>query len=133
MARGRFVPNPALFRELASSELMHSLLLERAQAGANAARAIAPVYSGPTWGSATRHGEYKASIYSAANLRPSGWRAEFAAASPWALHVEFGTGRGQGRERDARGRYTSARQRPQKGSNRKFRVLGRALDALRST
>ncbi|MGY1579146.1 hypothetical protein [Streptomyces sp. MN13] len=123
-----------MFDELARSEDMHTLLLDAAQRGANAARAIAPSYSGPTWKpSVSRHGEYKNSIYSAAFLRDNGWRAEFGAAAPWALQVEFGTGRTQSRNRDSRGRFRSARQRPQRGHSPKHRTLGRALDSLRST
>lgn len=132
--RFRYVPNPRMFQELASSPQMHAVLLEAAQRGATAARGLSPTYSGPTWNPAvTRHGEYRNSIYSAASLQPNGWRAEFGAAAPWALQVEFGTGRGEGRERDRRGRYRSARQRPQYGYSPKWRVLGRALDSLRST
>ncbi|MFF9279513.1 hypothetical protein [Streptomyces griseosporeus] len=130
----RYVPNPRMFGELARSHQMHTLLLDAAQRGANAARTFAPSYSGPTYDpGVTRHGEYKAQIYSAAHLQPNGWRAEFGAAAPWSLQVEFGTGRHDSRARDSRGRYRSARHRPQGGYSPKFRVLGRALDSLRST
>jgi hypothetical protein len=124
-----------MFGELARSNEMHELLLDAAQRGANAARAIAPVYAGPTWNPhAARHGEYKQSIYSAATMRPNGWRAEFGAAAPWALQVEFGTGGGSasGRRRDRSGRFTARVRRPQRGWSPKWRVLGRALDSLRS-
>lgn len=132
--RFRYVPNPNLYDELARSEDMHTLLLDAAQRGANAARAIAPSYTGPTWKpGVSRHGEYKNSIYSAASLQPNGWRAEFGAAAPWALQVEFGTGSTQSRARDTRGRFRSVRQRPQRGHSPKHRTLGRALDSLRST
>ncbi|MEU2780530.1 hypothetical protein [Streptomyces sp. NPDC007110] len=130
----RYVPNPRFFNEIARSREMHTQLLDAAQRGANAARSIAPSYSGPTYSpSVSRHGEYKAGIYSAAHLQPNGWRAEFGAAAPWSLQVEFGTGRHDDRARDSRGRYQSARNRPQGGYSPKFRVLGRALDSLRST
>lgn len=132
--RVRYVPNPRLFQELASSEEMHTLLLGAAQRGAAAARTFAPSYSGPTWKpSVARHGEYKNSIYAGANLQTNGWRAEFGAAAPWALQVEFGTGRHETRARDGRGRFRSARRRPQGGHSPKTRTLGRALDSLRST
>ena len=130
----RYVPNPRFFNEIARSQEMHTILLDAAQRGANIARTIAPWYSGPTYDpSVSRHGEYKAGIYSAANLQPNGWRAEFGAAAPWSLQVEFGTGRHDDRARDSRGRYRSARARPQGGYSPKFRVLGRSLDSLRST
>jgi hypothetical protein len=109
-----------MFRELARTTEVREALLGAAQAGANAARANAPTYSGPTYNPAvSRHGEYKASIYSAASMQPNGWRAEFGAAAPWALQVEFGTGGG------------AADPRPQSGWSPKWRVLGRALDSLR--
>jgi hypothetical protein len=120
VATFRWQPNPRAFREIARSPGMRDLLKDRADAGAGVARAIAPTYTGPTWDPAVqRHGEYKASIYSAATLQPNGWRAEFGADAPWTLQVEFGTGRGQAR--------------PQYGDSPKYRVLGRALDSLRST
>lgn len=130
----RFVPNPLFFREIASSEEMHSTLLDAAQRGANFTRGFAPSYSGPTYKpGVTRHGEYKAKIYSAAHLNSNGWRAEFGAAADWSLQVEFGTGRHDDRARDSRGRYRSARSRPQGGYSPKYRPLGRGLDSLRST
>ncbi|WP_435209560.1 hypothetical protein [Streptomyces sp. bgisy034] len=130
----RYVPNPRFFNEIARSPGMRDILLDPAQRGANIARTIAPSYSGPTYDPAvSRHGEYKAGIYSAAHLQPNGWRAEFGAAAPWSLQVEFGTGRHDDRARDSRGRYQSARARPQGGYSPKFRVLGRSLDSLRST
>lgn len=119
MAAFRWQPSPRVFREIARSSGMRDLLKGRADAGANVARAIAPTYTGPTWDPAVqRRGEYRASIYSAATLHPSGWRAEFGADAPWTLQVEFGTGRGH--------------ERPQYGDSPKHRVLGRSLDALRA-
>ncbi|GGM04758.1 hypothetical protein GCM10010099_21090 [Streptomyces cinereus] len=136
MAAGgfRFEPNPTMFREFASTPEMRDALKDPADRGADVARATAPRYAGPTYDpQVQRSGEYAASIYSAANLRPSGWRAEFGATAPWALQVEFGTGRSPDRSRDNRGRYTSTRQRPQHGWSPKHRTLGRALDSMRST
>lgn len=135
MARGRgtfrYTPGPEFYRRFASSDEMHGILLEVAQRGAAAARTFAPTYSGPTWKKSVRRaGEYRNSIYSAATLRPNGWRAEFAATAHWALQVEFGTG-GGGTNRDNRGRFRAPRARPQKGWSPKARPLGRALDSLR--
>lgn len=131
-ARVRYVPNPRMFQELAHSAEMHTLLLEIAQRGAMAARGFAPSYSGPTWKpTVARHGEYRNSIYAGAHEAANGWRAEFGATAPWALQVEFGTGRSPDRARDRRGRFTSRRRRPQYGWSPKTRTLGRALDALR--
>jgi hypothetical protein len=119
----RYVPNPRLFNELARSHGMRNVLKDAADRGAGIARAIAPKYTGPTYNPAVqRHGEYAASIYSAASMRPNGWRAEFGATAPWALQVEFGTGR-----------PATSQDRPQTGWSPKTRTLGRALDALRST
>lgn len=119
----RFEPNPRLYREIARSPGMRDALKDPADRGAGVARAIAPRYSGPTFDpTVQRHGEYAASIYSAANLAPSGWRAEFGATAPWALQVEFGTGR-----------PATSQDRPQTGWSPKTRTLGRALDTLRST
>ncbi|MFZ4206759.1 hypothetical protein ACOZE4_18175 [Streptomyces griseoincarnatus] len=133
-ARFRYEPNRDFYNEIARSREMHTQLLDAAQRGANFARGVAPSYSGPTYKpGVTRHGEYKASIYSAAHLNPNGWRAEFGAAAPWSLQVEFGTGRHDDRARDSRGRFQSARSRPQGGYSPKYRPLGRALDSLRST
>ncbi|MEX3101254.1 MULTISPECIES: hypothetical protein [unclassified Streptomyces] len=132
--RGRYVPNPGAFRQLAGSGYMHTLLLEIAQRGAASARTLAPSYTGPTWKpGVARHGEYRNSIYSGAFLQANGWRAEFGAAAGWALQVEFGTGRTEGRRRDSRGRFRSTQERPQGGYSPKHRTLGRALDSLRST
>jgi hypothetical protein len=101
---------------------MRDALKDVADRGAAAARAIAPTYTGPTYNPGVqRHGEYAASIYSAASMRPNGWRAEFGATAPWALQVEFGTGR-----------PATTQDRPQTGWSPKTRTLGRALDALRS-
>lgn len=136
MARAsfRYVPNPRFFDEIASSGEMRTILLDKAQQGANLTRSFAPSYTGPTYKpGVTRHGEYKAQIYSAAHLNSNGWRAEFGAAAPWSLQVEFGTGRHDDRARDSAGRYRSARARPQGGYSPKYRPLGRSLDSLRST
>lgn len=133
MATMRYVPNPALYNELARGAEMHTLLLEAAQRGAAAARTLAPSYTGPTWKpSVARHGEYRNSIYSSATETPRGWRAEFGAAAAWAIQVEFGTGKGRSR-RASNGRFRSVRTRPQGGSSPKTRTLGRALDSIRST
>ncbi|MFG3660240.1 hypothetical protein [Streptomyces sp. NPDC047706] len=121
--RFRFVPNPELYDEIARLPGMRNALKEAADRGAAVARATAPRYSGPTYDPAVqRHGEYAASVYSAATLRPNGWRAEFGATAPWALQVEFGSGR-----------PATSRDRPQAGWSPKTRTLGRALDSLRST
>ncbi|MGW4728850.1 hypothetical protein ACWEQC_06665 [Streptomyces shenzhenensis] len=118
-----YVPNPNMYREIARSPGVRDALLDPAQRGANVARATAPRYSGPTYNpTVQRHGEYAASVYSAANLRPNGWRAEFGASAPWTLQVEFGTGR-----------PATSQDRPQSGWSPKTRTLGRALDSLRST
>lgn len=121
-SRVRYVPNPRLYGQLARSHGMRDILKDRADHGAAVARATAPSYSGPTWDPAVqRSGEYRASVYSAATLRPNGWRAEFGATAPWTLQVEFGAGR-----------PATHRERPQHGHSPKARTLGRALDALRS-
>ncbi|MEU8525255.1 hypothetical protein AB0C77_06580 [Streptomyces sp. NPDC048629] len=124
MANGafRFVPNPRMFDELARDTGMRDALKDRADAGAGVTRAIAPEYTGPTYDPAVqRHGEYKGSVYSAATMRPNGWRAEFGATAPWTLQVEFGSGR-----------PSTSRDRPQAGHSPKTRTLGRALESLRS-
>jgi hypothetical protein len=121
-AQFRYVPNPRLFQEISRMPGMRTLLESRAAAGADITRAIAPTYSGPTYDPAvTRHGEYRASVYSAVSMRPNGWRAEFGATAPWTLQVEFGSGR-----------PATSRDRPQTGWSPKTRTLGRALDGLRS-
>jgi hypothetical protein len=119
----RFVPNPAMYREFARSSGMRTTLADIAERGAAVARTIAPSYSGPTYDPAVqRAGEYRLSIYSAASMRPSGWRAEFGATAAWWAQVEFGSGR-----------PATSRDRPQHGHSPKTRTLGRSLDALRST
>lgn len=118
----RFVPNPNMYRELARQPQMRDALKDIADRGADVTRVIAPTYTGPTYDlTVQRHGEYVASVYSAANLHPGGWRAEFGATAPWTLQVEFGSGR-----------PATTRDRPQSGWSPKARPLGRALDALRS-
>lgn len=119
----RYVPNPRMYQELAESRGVREALKDAADRGAGAARALAPEYSGPTYDPAvSRHGEYKASIYSDVNMRPNGWRAEFGATALWWAQVEFGSGR-----------PATSRDRPQGGYSPKTRTLGRALDSLRST
>lgn len=118
----RYVPNPRMFSEISRMPGMRDVLKDAADRGAAVARATAPRYSGPTYNPAVqRHGEYVASIYSAATMRPNGWRAEFGATAPWALQVEFGTGR-----------PATSQDRPQTGWSPKTRTLGRSLDSLRS-
>jgi hypothetical protein len=118
----RFVPNPNMYRELARQPQMRDALKDVADRGADVTRAIAPKYTGPTYDPVVqRHGEYAASVYSAASMQPNGWRAEFGATADWTLQVEFGTGR-----------PATTRDRPQSGWSPKARPLGRALDALRS-
>ncbi|CAL9596545.1 hypothetical protein [Streptomyces sp. enrichment culture] len=132
--RFRYVPNPRMFNELARAPEMRDLLLDKAQQGAGLARGFAPSYSGPTWKpGVSRHGEYKDSIFSGVHLNPNGWRAEYGAAAPWSLQVEFGTGADMTRRRDSRGRFRSVRGRPQGGYSPKARPLGRSLDSLRGT
>lgn len=117
----RYVPNPRLFRELSRLPGMRDALADPADRGADTARAIAPKYSGPTYDpTVQRHGEYAASIYSAATMRPNGWRAEFGATAAWWGQVEFGSGR-----------PATSRLRPQSGWSPKTRTLGRALDMQR--
>jgi len=119
----RFVPNPNLYRELARSPGMRDALKAPADRGADVARTIAPTYTGPTYDpQVQRHAEYAKSIYSAAALQPNGWRAEFGATADWWGQVEFGSRR-----------PATTRDRPQGGHSPKRRVLGRSLDALRST
>ena len=119
----RYVPNPRMYDEIARSSGMRSALLQPAVRGAAVARAMAPRYTGPTYDPAvSRHGEYADSLYSAATMHPSGWRAEFGATAAWWAQVEFGSGR-----------PATSRDRPQSGWSPKTRTLGRALDALRST
>jgi hypothetical protein len=119
----RYVSNPRLYDELARSPGMRDALLDPAERGASVTRAIAPKYTGPTFNpTVQRHGEYAASVYSAAAMHPNGWRAEFGATADWTLQVEFGTGR-----------PATSQDRPQTGWSPKARPLGRALDSLRST
>lgn len=118
----RYVPNPRMFDELARQPQMRDALKDVADRGAAVAQAIAPKYTGPTYDpSVQRHGEYAASVYSAASMHPNGWRAEFGATAPWTLQVEFGTGR-----------PATTQDRPQTGWSPKTRTLGRSLDSLRS-
>jgi hypothetical protein len=116
----RYVPNPRAFQEFARSPAVENLVKDAADRGAAAARAIAPKFTGLTY-TGGRKAEYVKSIYSAATMRPSGWRAEFGATAPWTLQVEFGSGR-----------PATGRNRPQTGRSPKTRTLGRALDTLRS-
>jgi hypothetical protein len=100
---------------------MASYLLSIAEQGRGIAAALAPTYSGPTWGSAMRSADYKRSLEAKLVRNNFGWRSEIAANVAYAVQVEFGTGRP----------YTS-QERPQEGHSPKWRVLGRTLEAMRS-
>lgn len=121
MARARFVFDRRVFRQIASSPDMAAYLLSLAQRGEAIARAIAPTYSGPTWGQATRAGDYRKSLNSKLVRNSFGWRSEIEANVAYAVQVEFGSGR-----------PNTSRERPQEGHSPKWRVLGRTLDAMRS-
>lgn len=122
MARStRITIDSRVFRQIASSPEMATYLLSIAERGRGIAAALAPTYSGPTWGSAIRSGDYKRSLEAKLVRNNFGWRSEIAANVAYAVQVEFGTGRP----------YTS-QDRPQEGHSPKWRVLGRTLDAMRS-
>lgn len=121
MASTRFVFNRRVFRQIASSPAMAAYLLERANRGQAIAQALAPTYSGPTWGSGVRAADYQKSLDAKLVRTSFGWRSEIAANVAYAVQVEFGTGRP----------YTN-QERPQEGHSPKWRVLGRTLDAMRS-
>lgn len=125
MARtsARFVPNPELYQQLSESGGFRDVLGDVSGQGADAARALAPEYAGPTYNPrVSRHGEYKDSIYSTVNMHDNGWRAEFGSTAPWWAQVEFGSGR-----------PATSHNRPQGGHSPKTRTLGRALDSLRES
>lgn len=133
--RTRVRVNRRLFTELASSPEMAALLTERAEAGKAAAAAIAPEYSGPTWGRAKRAGDYKKSLDTTLERTDFGYYSTFGANVPYALQVEFGTGKkvkDSGPRRDKRGKFRRLLRRPQRGHSPKHRPLGRALSALRA-
>ncbi|WP_338683946.1 hypothetical protein QD712_25845 [Streptomyces acidiscabies] len=132
MARVRMAFNRRLYQQIASSPEMASYLLSIADRGKSIAETFAPTYSGPTWGNAVRAGDYKRSLEAKLERNNFGWRSEIAANVAYAVQVEFGTGRHDSRARDARGRYRSARERPQDGYSPKWRVLGRTLEAMRN-
>lgn len=118
----RFVPNPAMYRELARSDEMRDVVKDIADRGRNIAASIAPSYTGPTWDPAVqRVGDYKKSLFSDVTLNRSGWRGEFGATALHWAQVEFGSGR-----------PATSQERPQYGHSPKTRTLGRALDGLRS-
>lgn len=122
MARMRYVPNPRMFGEIARSAGVRDLVEDAADRGAAITRATAPSYSGPTYTpGVNRAGEYRAKVFSAVSLSPSGWRGQFGSDAPWTVQVEFGSGR-----------PATSRERPQHGRSPKHRTLGRALDAMRS-
>lgn len=122
MARARFVFDRRVFRQIASGPQMAAYMLELAQEGLAIAQALAPTYSGPTWGSAVRAGDYKKSLDAKLTRNSFGWRSEIEANVAYAVQVEFGSGRPH-----------TSRERPQEGHSPKWRVLGRTLDAMRMT
>lgn len=133
MPRVRVTVNRRVFSEIASSPEMASLLLSIAERGKGIAEALAPSYSGPTWGGATRAGNYKRSLEAKLVRNNFGYRSEIAANVAYALQVEFGTGqRSATQGRDSRGRFTRSRRRPQRGHSPKWRPLGRALETMRN-
>ncbi|GGU52615.1 hypothetical protein [Streptomyces lavendofoliae] len=121
MARARIEFDRRVFRQIASSPEMAAYLLRLAQQGEAIARALAPVYSGPTWGNAVRAENYRKSLDAKLVRNSFGWRSEIGANVAYAVQVEFGSGR-----------PNTSRERPQEGHSPKWRVLGRTLDAMRS-
>jgi hypothetical protein len=121
VARARIVFDRRVYRRIASSPEMASYLLALANQGKAIATALAPVYTGPTWGTAVRSQDYKRSLDAKLVRNNFGWRSEIAANVAYAVQVEFGTGRP----------YTT-QERPQEGWSPKWRVLGRTLEAMRS-
>lgn len=119
MARTRFVLNRRVFHEIASSPQMAAHMMALATRGRAIAEALAPTYTGPTWGSANRADDYKRSLDAKVDRNSFGWRGEIAANVAYAVQIEFGTGRSQ--------------ERPQEGHSPKWRVLGRTLEAMRNT
>jgi hypothetical protein len=121
VARTQIRIDGRVWRQIASSPEMASYLLTLANRGKTIAEALAPTYSGPTWGGGIRADDYKRSLEAKLTRNNFGYRSEIAANVAYAVQVEFGTGRP----------YTS-QERPQEGHSPKWRVLGRALDAMRS-
>lgn len=121
MATVRVRVERRVFRQIASSPEMASYLLALANRGKAIAQVLAPTYTGPTWGTAMRAGDYKRSLDAKLVRNNFGWRSEIAANVAYAVQVEFGTGRP----------YTS-QERPQEGWSPKWRTLGRTLEAMRS-
>jgi hypothetical protein len=121
VARTRVTFDRSVYRQIASSPELAGYLLSIANRGKSIAEALAPTYSGPTWGDETRSQDYKRSLEAKLVRSSFGWRSEIAANVAYAVQVEFGTGRP----------YTS-QERPQEGHSPKWRVLGRTLDAMRS-
>ncbi|GAA0637246.1 hypothetical protein GCM10009535_11970 [Streptomyces thermocarboxydovorans] len=121
MARTRVTFDRSVFRQIASSQQMAAYMLSLANRGKAIAEALAPTYSGPTWGNEIRSQDYKRSLEATVVRNSFGWRGEIAANVAYAVQVEFGTGRP----------YTS-QERPQEGHSPKWRVLGRTLEAMRS-
>lgn len=120
-SRTRVEFNRGVFRQIASSPQMASYLLALANEGLVIAQALAPTYSGPTWGGATRAGDYRKSLDAKLTRNSFGYRSEIGANVAYALQVEFGSGR-----------PATTQERPQEGRSPKWRVLGRTLDAMRS-
>jgi hypothetical protein len=100
--------------------MMAAYLMSLANRGKTIAEALAPTYSGPTWGTTIRSADYKKSLEAKLTRNSFGYRSEIAANVAYAVQVEFGTGRP----------YTS-QERPQEGHSPKWRVLGRTLEAMR--
>lgn len=121
MARTRVTIDRRVYRQIASGPQMAAYLLSIANRGLLIAQALAPTYTGPTWGDAARAGDYKKSLDAKLTRNSFGYRSEVGANVAYAMQVEFGSGRP----------YTS-QERPQEGHSPKWRVLGRTLDAMRS-
>jgi hypothetical protein len=122
VARTTITIDRRVWRQIASGPDMASYLMSLAEQGKTIAEALAPTYSGPTWGTAARAADYKRSLEAKLTRNNFGWRSEIAANVAYAVQVEFGTGRP----------YTT-QERPQEGHSPKWRVLGRTLEAMRST
>ncbi|MFF9043347.1 hypothetical protein [Streptomyces parvulus] len=120
-ARTRVEFNRRAFSEIASSPEMAGYLLALANQGLAIAQSLAPTYTGPTWGTASRAGDYRKSLDAKLTRNSFGYRSEIAANVAYALQVEFGSGR-----------PSTTQDRPQEGRSPKWRVLGRTLDAMRS-
>lgn len=120
-SRARVTFNGRVFQQIASSPQMAAYLQALADRGLAYAQAIAPSYTGPTWGGEARAGDYEKSLEAKLTRNSFGWRSEIAANVDYALQVEFGSGRPE-----------TTQERPQEGRSPKWRVLGRALESLRS-